>query len=79
MVVTYAVDFKGDFIKDVVIDCIKPQKILIPEFKDFFGQKAQFMVKLDSASLVFNYDDKLETISLKDDNKSLLFQFPGEY
>lgn len=72
-------DFKGDFIKDVVIDCIKPQKILIPEFKDFFGQKAMFTVKLDSASLVFNYDDKLEAMSLNDDNRSLLFQFPGEY
>jgi hypothetical protein len=37
------------------------------------------MFKLDSARLVFHYDDKLGVISLQDDDTSLLFQLPGEY
>lgn len=45
----------------------------MPEFTDLFNKKAELMVKLDSASLLFNYDDKIGVISLNDDNTSLLF------
>ena len=45
----------------------------MPEFTDLFGFKAQLIFKLDSASQMFRYDDKLGLISLIDGNTSLLF------
>jgi hypothetical protein len=37
------------------------------------------MLNMDTARMVFEYNEKLGLISLKDDDASLLFQFPGEY
>ena len=51
----------------------------MPEFTDLFGVQAQLSLNLESANMVFNFDNKLGIISLKNDDSSLLFQFPGQY
>ena len=51
----------------------------MPEFTDFFGFQARLSLNLESANMVFNFDDKLGLISLKNDDTTLLFQFPGKY